>query len=463
MPNTRYFLPKKFAHALTHESAKGLEADEAVIDQDGFKIPGFLFYAEDEAIEHFLKKAPVPAFFNFSLPGMEEKSGLVRGGDITVDGKSCALITVDTHVVHDIETFGCELSLLHGLGQDFTKTIQLLASCTGMHVLFAAPQSKHATPLRDDVYDLYIVIDASPPGDVSTLKRTKLCGLDLVDGTTYQKIRHGGPTAGYGNVVKDEDEHSVAQIVGNTLYLFVPLVPAARRLLPDTNGPGLFKRVLRLAWNAYLEIRVPCEETPITEEEEFVYEVQQELRLITNSAKLYLADIDQQQRNLDEQQAKLLADKRTAILMLEKLQQVQENPDHERWAKDWVALTSHPAVKRILSVDGGMHVETVALTGTHEGQVYQFGSFVIRYVRSEIFVWSSNPAHPRGRAHPHISQAGVACFGNMGLAIQDAASEMRLYDAVELVLRWLTEGYDPALAEVKIEDWPVLTKGKEGA
>ena len=141
-------------------------------------------------------------------------------------------------------------------------------------------------------------------------------------------------------------------------------------------------------------------------------------------------------------------------MLLQQYEVVRKSRDRNLWKKDWMRLHAFAGVQKVSVVDHGIHVETNSLIVACDSVKYRIGSFIIRYCHDGIFVWSQNSLHKQGIAHPHISESGVVCFGNVGSAITTAAIESRVVDAVELVLRWLTDGYDPELAETKITEWP---------
>ena len=59
--------------------------------------------------------------------------------------------------------------------------------------------------------------------------------------------------------------------------------------------------------------------------------------------------------------------------------------------------------------------------------------------------------------------AGV-CFGNLTLAIREAAESLtHAARAIELIFTWLAEGYDPGIADTKIEEWTVIIEAMEAA
>ena len=144
---------------------------------------------------------------------------------------------------------------------------------------------------------------------------------------------------------------------------------------------------------------------------------------------------------------------REAMRMFEgRIGEIRSNPAEV--TDTWRRLRDHPLIERFYVIESAIHVETKAILCEHEGGAENTGSVVIRFPLNGSFtVWGLKPTHPKGIAHPHINPHGGACFGNVETAIQSAALDGRIADGFDLVLRWLVEGYDPTLAQSKIEEW----------
>ena len=122
---------------------------------------------------------------------------------------------------------------------------------------------------------------------------------------------------------------------------------------------------------------------------------------------------------------------------------------------DWERLRANPLIKSFGLQSGGLHIITESIVYSYDGKCYRLGSYIIRISGiGAVSVWAKESAHPRGIPHPHIGWSGDPCFGNISKALYRASTGGRTVDAVEFVLRWLTEGYDPLLAEESIHAWP---------
>lgn len=452
-----YFLPKKLEFVLTHESAAGVQAVPTTVDIEGFKVPGYEIFGDSDNLALFLEKAPAWSGVDDIARKIEGKSGLdIRAKWSAPNGEKRCLLSLSPLIAHDMMDCGSRLSSARNLCVDIEETLKRFSALVGQGVLIASPETKCVSPrICDTSFGIHVVIDASPPGDASKLKQENMCGLELAD--NHRVISHAGPASGRGILVKDEDGETVAQIIDDSFYLFVPLFPPCYRTLMDASGAGLFKKVLRLAWNAYVEWsgkQVAPEEVPIGNAEEYGKFLDGCFEDRLTADRNLVAETNKEIEELETKIRSLLNDKRLILMLVQQYTVLRAGVDRSQWKKDWEYLHTLSGVKNVSIVDGGIHVKTDMLTTIHEGVKYRLGSFIIRYSYDGIFVWSHKSVHSRGRAHPHISEVGTVCFGNIGIAIRSAVAEARISDAVGLVLRWLIEGYDPELADTRIEEWP---------
>lgn len=338
--------------------------------------------------------------------------------------------------------------------QDIENTMHDLATWAALDFKLYFSTGPCFTPPEATAHEVNIVVGAAPAGELTASQSTHLCGVML--DARGREILHPGPTSARGAVVADKEGNYVAQIIGNTIYLLIPIqgLDSLRKL--NAEGGDLFASALRLAWNGYIGEKPSLEEKPLDEAayRTFISEGGTSLPLKA------IAELDRIEKEIESllTRHRELLNKRRELAAISTMS-VLENKDQLRTSnEDWARMCGRPEVERVSLVGLGIHIRTKLIVSAEwEGRRHTYGVFVIRFgVDGRVSVWCEKPEHPDGVPHPHISGLGGNCFGNVGLIIQEAAHERRYADAAEIIFGWLVSGYDPDLAIHKIAEWPVF-------
>ncbi len=340
------------------------------------------------------------------------------------------------------------------IGQ-YRKLLETLSRITGRPVRFYAETSGMRQPIWQEPEALHLITNSCPPGYGSARYVQTVFGR-LIHAKGHEEIAWG-PTPGRGTVLKDEDGQPTVQMLGNTWYLLVPTISTYHA----QNSVAIFERLLGQAWAAHLA-PAPAEAEEASSESFG--------NLLTSwvddAADLMAADVRKAEERIAKLQEGLVAAHRN-LKDLRHFVRLAANPtvDRERRKRakeDWEAVKANPLVKGLTFADDGIHVETVPIHLSQDGQAYDLGTFTVRLAaKGQISIWCEKPKQYKGYPHPHINDVGHPCFGNAGTAITQAMGEMRFADAVRYMLRWLTEGYTPALTEIKLETWPRVGESDE--
>lgn len=106
-------------------------------------------------------------------------------------------------------------------------------------------------------------------------------------------------------------------------------------------------------------------------------------------------------------------------------------------------------------VQGAIQVETSTFQMEHEGAFYRLGAYTVRiHPDGSIHVFQLEPQHPKGQIHPHVNQFGIPCLGNITREVMERCISQDIAGAINLLVNFLLEGYDPGVAQAKITEWP---------
>jgi hypothetical protein len=254
-------------------------------------------------------------------------------------------------------------------------------------------------------------------------------------------------------VLKDEKGTELVQVLGSNFYFLIPLTDTFNAKTSEQ----IFSCLLARAWDEYRErSKRPSNSTQNIGEAKFRQAVNTWVEAWPAALRGEIAKVEDLIRAHQEILAMNYRSKRELEVVLDGYMSAPYVKEiRTRLPADFRKIKELPEVARVGIVHEGLHVETVPIDIEHDGKRYTLGAFVLRInARGGVTVWSEAPTHPKGIPHPHISKNGVACFGNATDAITKHAAQFRFYDCVLLVVLWLTRGYTPALALVKIEEWP---------
>lgn len=465
--SANYFLPLPLERALRGSHAKGIEAKKAVLDWDGFMIPGFILHGNARALRRFITWAPIYRDLHSLLEAFKSRGKKKRArGTLAVRAEgqiekvAYKILGGEPSIRIDAEE---GMRLLYGGAwhNDVYDTLTNLSAACGASFTLASPDSSYSPQWSAGTH-LHLVIDAAPPGDSKRNTGEKICGVLVAPGQKVKYAMHG-PAKGYTSIVaKDGDGRAVGQIVGDTLYHFMPIAPEFETAFVEA-GSGLFKKMLRLIWNAMREKPQLQDFSPISDARSYVGALDAHSGSLMTLLKEGVAGFKHEIADYEEKIRQLTSDWRATQLAYDQAAHLHGRRDRTQQAREWRRAQKHQDIRSWAIVEESVQVETCSIVSApYESKRYRYGRLIIRLgPRGDVYIWSTNPRGPHGLVHPHIGASGNPCLGNIGPAIREAILESRLLDAINLILRWVREGYDPTLAENKIEQWPTFRRRKK--
>lgn len=346
-----------------------------------------------------------------------------------------------------------ELAEMPSIVQELSGVMQMFNGLTRRKAYLHFVEGPGCFPYPDNG-DIHFVVGATHPGAYSDISRSHVCGIRVHETGRY--IRLYGATRGVGFVVKDDKGSEIAQVVGSTVYLFVPNPEKLTFLFSGTEGRDLYSRIIDASWAAMAGGKEP-KAVPINSLRSYRRRTANSFKTMESILGLHLASLDVKIKEATERLRALYVEKETYVRMQAFHKARREEDVREFPKRDWNRMRKHPLVERMLWVDDAVHVHTGPIVFEHDGRRFDLGRFIIRmeagYTPS---VWAIDHKHPARAMHPHISKTGITCFGNISAALAQAAGEGRAADTLDLMLSWLQDGYDPNLADTKIEEWPAL-------
>lgn len=344
--------------------------------------------------------------------------------------------------------------------EEFWEAFHLLADITGLDITVHVPETRTIPLLPTRKNGIDIVIGSCPPGDIQQEHLSVVCGVRIAPyGRGYRIETH---TRGYGRLVRSSYEDFVlGQIVGTTLYIPLPTEIQDLLIFYTKAGGSLMFRCLKDMWKGYvheegfvaqsLALTTPqeCSNALKKQDIEFVSALMGRMDTLKKEVDVALAKYNSALKDLHGGQM-FIAGLRAATES-ETSETVEAR--NELWAK----LLKDPRVVSIEMVDEAYQMVTSPIMFVDGSTKRPLGSFGARINDlNEVFVWSFDSPHPDRVPHPHISVCGHKCFGNVGPSIHDELIVRNVPGAFLMMLDWLEDGYDPQLADVKIEEWPVL-------
>lgn len=341
------------------------------------------------------------------------------------------------------------------LAIDLLAPIEHLADITGLDIALHLPHDVSHPLFPPKKNGIDIVIGSSPPGDIAIEKMGAICGVRLTElGKAYSLPTYA---RGYGRVVKDRFDVTIGQVVGTTLYLFLQTNTKDLVNQLTESGGALVRKCLELVWQEYVEHTVSEPEIqPFTTPGECALLLRLWDLALDTDCQAWLKDEQLKVETALRAYHEALRDLRMAQRSIRGLQAHRDNETDiavsERDAL-WQQLLDDPRVESISLVDDGYQLITNTILDAGTGR--ELGSYGMRMNEDrKIRVWSINSPHPDRIPHPHISSCGMKCFGNIGPSIEDVLIARNDPQAFLMVLDWLEDGYDPDLADTKIEEWP---------
>lgn len=323
---------------------------------------------------------------------------------------------------------------------------------TGITVHLHSPKTTRVEPLPAKTDEIHIIFGATPTGPQQAFHDVdKVFGQTLDNKAWY--FRRMDPVKGRGVSLHDPDDKTkkpLVQVIGHTGYMLVQVLSITNR--------GAVAKVFRGLLNlVHAGIPLSAKRKPkrIVSGSDFA------ARYISLRSEMHdwrkdkIKEMDLEVERTLKAHLKALEDARFWKL-IERAEDGEDLKSTSSFAsrKEFKRILAMPEVSKIELIDEGLHILTQDLTAAFEGKVYRLGRYVVRISSHQFAVFCEQSHHPKGNIHPHYPNNGVPCWGNAGIPIVRAYQEGRIADFIELVIKWLTQGYEPALAETKIEEWP---------
>lgn len=393
------------------------------------------------------------------LDSLMERLGLSATGEGTAHGLLFTIYAAESKVTFDIDpTISGWMTKYPLIDDDVRKAVHEFSRITDQPVTLHITRGGAVPPYEDDRF--HIVINGWPAGDAKEIGISRLFNTYITEPGRQYSIE--GPARGRGGVVRDREPDGAifAQVIDRTAYLFLPW---QKELFSLYGGEGnLFRRSLATVWNAVEQgtLTVP-EERVLTDPNACQQTVYDFSAAIDDEHKRSIKRVEAELKDLEEQYLHKLAELRSwrafqhgDALLVEERERMFGGPEGR--SRAWKRLLDDPLVEKLAVVEDGYHLTTTPITIEHGGKRYPLGRFVIRASLSgNVTAWCLDSTHPRRIAHPHLSETGTVCFGNITLRIKEEAIVFRDFAKVfGLALEWLVDGYEPSIASHKIEEWP---------
>lgn len=338
-----------------------------------------------------------------------------------------------------------------------TNELETIAQFSGRSVELVVNDTRKMVPPKKSSRTLFVILGSVPPGYPNSRHATHLFGTAIAK--PGYRVRLPAPTIDTGFVVKNDLGEPIAQIVDDSIYLFVPINSFGITQLVDQTV-HLFRRSMNLVWNAYIE----SPEATDTELKEV-----SDSAVFAERALNPERDIKQLREKLDDADERIhqaqcvltdaLAERSSLVATIAGMRnRIKYDPE-----QTWEQLQAIPFLDRIVEAsNGGVYYISKPLVMLDEDQTERYiGPLGLSIEQPcEILVWSIDNPHPSGVPHPHVSRYGDVCLGNVTQSVAQLMSDQKEAETAALVLRMLAEGYDPVLTEHKLNEWPTPEQHK---
>lgn len=380
-------------------------------------------------------------------------------GEVTVDTDQTATILARPHNIEEesvsILTEGGSALLdpeCSHVQEHIEWELQTIAQFAGKQVeLYVSDTPRKMVPPRGTTRTFVVVLGSAPPGYFDMRRTSRLFDESISEPGTRALLH--SPTVDVGRIVTNHLDEPVAQIVGHTCYLYLPLNPYGLKKLVDPST-RLLRKTLTLAWNEYQGGDINSN-TPLTTVETSEQYAKLAMDPERDIARLHtkLEDIDDRLEAAQEMLTRAIADRRTLVAAIAGARQhIAHDP-----VAAWRSLVDCPYLDRIEQASHGLlyYISTPITVEDEEGTERYIGPLCL-YIEppQTIRAWSLENPHPSGIPHPHVDSYGTACLGNVTQTICQLLAEAKEADAVVLILRMFAEGYDPDLTEHSLRGWP---------
>lgn len=437
------FIPERFSHYMPEPERL---PELIVMYTRGFALQGYCVDMSDDLVAEFFcgEREPVCSLIVTDSPEIDFNQVTRRAYFFAEDKPDVGCDWIDRVTIAEQK--------FEPIVDDMLNTLGTLSELSGFNMALhiCAPNTIYYPIDNEDT--LHIVLGGVPPGDVTHLNATHIAGA-LLD-PAGQDVNVAGVTHGYGRLVRDEYECTVAQVIGSVLYLCLPTDTKYAHLLGK--GGHLFRTVLQLAWQEFHLAEPQPDTAALLDEKKYV-------SARTSLGERYGEALNEELVRIDSQidyhmsrVRKLYIERKLQVNIISGgLLGLSESAANSEWKR----LQEHHLFDFIeKSTDGHLHLHTKDVCiPDGQGELRYIGRYIIRIkATKKVSIWSKILTHPKKIPHPHIGQTGSICFGNIDLEVSKLIAENRNGELFELILSWLSEGYDATLADVKIEEWPIV-------
>jgi hypothetical protein len=327
---------------------------------------------------------------------------------------------------------------------------------TGWGVRFHYGQIPYVGPHEAEPDLLHVHSNSAPAGSRVTRDMKRLFGYPLSGNLQTWGI--SVPSTGRGRFIKDAQDQSAALLIAHDLFVLYPVLTAYH----GEDSQRLLHTIMAAAWKLLQE--KPGRQRPKANAKTFAEAASKWTGRWTEIGERQVEAI---QLKIEAAQRQLAEARREMILwnaVTEAVQQTSITNTTDRFPTEFRRIMRLPGVRAIEVDDEGFQWHTEPIVVAHAGRRYRIGPLTVRIGQdSDVTAWSEKPLHPDGIPHPHISEFATTCFGNVANAISKLLAAFRFADAVELIMRWLRDGYSAELARHKVEEWPLDEEATDGA
>jgi hypothetical protein len=339
------------------------------------------------------------------------------------------------------------------LVDELTDYATVISSLTNRTVSFEGSRRAGCMP-PPSPHTLRFILNPPDTLDRERCREFALFGLSLHKELDHE-VTYAGPFIGRGVVHKDPRGAPVAQTIAGVTHLFYPVEHCHQK-----EAITILVSAMVVAWNdAVSNTPQSYRFTNVNSENASLLQTLESETL----SRATLSTITQCEADIEKRRQRLLEMMRELIFLrsLAKYYEQRDLRSVEEAEAEVSALLSIPGVARVCVVAGGLEIHSKEVVVKQGSISYQLGTYALRITTDfSPVVYAHTTYHPKGVAHPHIGPSGAVCFGNITYALLEAAAEYNRVRVAELVFGWLFDGYDEAIAETPITEWP--EEKKEG-
>jgi hypothetical protein len=344
-----------------------------------------------------------------------------------------------------------------GLMTELLRNLKCIARYNRRNIELIIERDRLVPP-NGTSHTLRVVLGGIPPGYSSSRKIDSL--FDVAVCETGYRVGVASPSIDQGYVVKNDQEEPVAQIIDDTIYLLLPMHESCIPYF-SSDSSGLFRKALICAWDAYL-LQEKEEQSPAQELLTNAAMYSEQVLSITKKRREVMEELDEASLEIAfaQRQLRQALEKKQSLVIIK--QGLEQTPDFDPEAA-WKVLNDYPLFDRVtIASDGKTHYFTTPIIITDDtGKERFLGRYGFCFNSRSVDIWSLDHPHPSGVPHPHINLHSQICLGNVTESVHQLMATFREAEAVVLVMRLLSEGYEPTLTEHPLEEWPTVQQHEE--